>query len=233
MHMRPDILTGGRMRRSARRGFTLVELLVVIGIIVLLLGILAPAIMQALQMAERGLSQSNLNMIEAGVKAYSVDFDDAYPPSDGAAAGYSGWDGSELLTLLLTGYGPDTGRKGEPSSNLFSDDGCEGWGFRLKLRGRVYGPFAGVEGLPMTLKGNDRRVFTDKFDNVIRYYVYDKDTDSYDAADDDDPPSDFSAYIKDGSGNYYRRDFLLMSEGADGQWDDPDDRNDDVTNFTQ
>jgi hypothetical protein len=100
----------------------------------------------------------------------------------------------------------------------------------LKTRGKVYGPYAGVEGVPMKLGGSDRRVFTDRFNNVIRYYVHEGG--SYDETDNADPPGNFSAYVKDGDDNYFRTDFLLMAEGADQQWDDPTDRTDDVTNFS-
>jgi prepilin-type N-terminal cleavage/methylation domain-containing protein len=60
----------GRRRRSA---FTLIELLVVIGIIVLLVTILSPAIGQAVEVARRGKCATNLKAIVHGCQVYAMD----------------------------------------------------------------------------------------------------------------------------------------------------------------
>jgi len=70
-------------RPSCRRvgGFTLVELLVVIGIIVLLFSIATPIIMTARRNAERVRTQGDLNTIASALEAYKADFKD-YPRPD-------------------------------------------------------------------------------------------------------------------------------------------------------
>jgi prepilin-type N-terminal cleavage/methylation domain-containing protein/prepilin-type processing-associated H-X9-DG protein len=63
------------------RGFTLVELLVVISVIALLMGILVPAAGKAKNIAKRTVCQSNLKQIGVAFRAYLDDNRDVMPPA--------------------------------------------------------------------------------------------------------------------------------------------------------
>ncbi|MCD4700142.1 MAG: type II secretion system GspH family protein [Phycisphaerae bacterium] len=235
-----------RNRRPAT-GFTLVELLVVVAIIVLLAGILLPALNKFRIAAKKAKTQSAINLIDGACRYYFNDFD-GYPPSHDDT-NYSGWYGGQLLALFLTGYGPDVGDNGAPGVNLATDDGVGGFGFRVAQRGNVYGPYGGTEKLDTKREvANDENelvdtspFFVDTFGalgNCILYYrVGDSTYDSSDNRGDDDKkgadgPEDVNPYAQDG-GAYYRTDFILISRGHNEQWDPPSEGDsDDVTNFS-
>jgi len=71
-------MTFQHARHDARRGFTLVELLVVIGIIVLLAGLGLPMVLRAYKSGTKMRSQADLQTISAALNAYKQDFGE-YP----------------------------------------------------------------------------------------------------------------------------------------------------------
>lgn len=76
--------------RKARAGFTLVELLVVIGIIALLISVLLPALNKARAAARSLVCASNIRQIGQVLSLYAVDFRGAYPAALSEAYGPSG-----------------------------------------------------------------------------------------------------------------------------------------------
>lgn len=70
------------LRSGLRRGFTLIEMLVVIVIIMILAGLLIPTVMRAICNGKAGSMKSLLSSLEQAAKAYEVDTG-AYPQSNG------------------------------------------------------------------------------------------------------------------------------------------------------
>ena len=93
-----------RMVRT-RHGFTLVELLVVIGIIAVLIGILLPALSRAREQAQTSACLSNLRQISQGFQMYANDFKGFVVPGFVRSYPPGGRGGENWATLLVVrGY---------------------------------------------------------------------------------------------------------------------------------
>src|SRR5687768_18248467 len=87
------------MRKTLHAGFTLVELLVVIGIIALLISILLPVLNRAKESANRVLCMNNTKQLLAGLNLYTTDNKGIVPlcnwgvnpPNQGTISRAPGW----------------------------------------------------------------------------------------------------------------------------------------------
>jgi prepilin-type N-terminal cleavage/methylation domain-containing protein len=107
------------MSTHLRRGFTIIELLVVVSIIALLISILLPAVGQARDNARTSVSRSNLREIGLAMHSYAADWQDRqYTPvrdtlgSYNSVANYNtqvygGGAGIEVHPPIITGWGSD------------------------------------------------------------------------------------------------------------------------------
>jgi prepilin-type N-terminal cleavage/methylation domain-containing protein len=73
-------------RRRQRRGFTIIELLVTIGVIALLAGLLLPMVLRSYRQSGRMRVQGDLQVISTALAAYHQDFGD-YPRYEGPNTG--------------------------------------------------------------------------------------------------------------------------------------------------
>jgi len=98
-------------RHPGRGGFTLVELLVVMGIIGMLIGLLMPAVNHAIIAVHAFQTANIISQIDTALAAYQAD-NGQYPPSSLSGGGKKRY-GYENLLYYLTGEGEGT-EGGEP-----------------------------------------------------------------------------------------------------------------------
>jgi prepilin-type N-terminal cleavage/methylation domain-containing protein len=88
--------------KTRRAGFTLVELLVVIGIIAVLVAILLPALTKAREAANRTVCMSNLRQMGAALNMYANAYHGVWPRYYSPAPG-GGWEDANISTTFAWG----------------------------------------------------------------------------------------------------------------------------------
>lgn len=117
---------------SRKKGFTLVELLVVIGIIALLVSILMPALGRARELAKRIQCAANLNGIGKAIALYQNEYDDQNPRAWRGQNPAWGFGGNGSDTGYNTGDSIAKARFAIPNFQ-FSSDGVQTVGACLYL----------------------------------------------------------------------------------------------------
>lgn len=88
------------LRRSSSQGFTLVELLVVLGIIALLIGILFPVLRSVRRSGRNIQCANNMRQLSIALIAYANEFKGSFPANSGALQQY--WFQSSVLGRYIS-----------------------------------------------------------------------------------------------------------------------------------
>ena len=123
------------------RGFTLVELLVTIGIIAVLVGILLPVISKVRTQMKQIAKATALHTIADAIANYKQDFGNVPTWNTSGATDSQMIEGSALLGRCLLGPGPASPSPAINPTNWQGADGHDGPGFCLRSGGQVYGPY--------------------------------------------------------------------------------------------
>jgi prepilin-type processing-associated H-X9-DG protein len=108
---------------SGAAGFTLVEMIIVIGVIMLLAGLLFPVLSRARENGKRTACMSNLKQIALGIQQYAQDNNRRYPlPGGDVANGLENWLWS--AAIISTIKNPDVF---QCPSELSANSGTDYW----------------------------------------------------------------------------------------------------------
>lgn len=206
-----------------RAGFTLAEIMVVIGIIALLLLIALPSIATIRTQMMVNQSKSIINLIGDACNQYRNDHN-VFPDSTQGIQGGQSMQGRHRLVEALVGYLDENG------------DGYDGPGWRI-AGGRVWGPYNDADEFNM-VKDGGKPVFIDAFNNYVYYWRFQNG--SYSNNDNTGYFSDSTTIDqytkKPDKDEYYRDDFILATKGPNGKAErvtSSDSTSDDITNFLE
>jgi type II secretory pathway pseudopilin PulG len=167
-----------RHTRPSSRGFTLLEILVVVGVIITLIALLIPAIGRVKLSAIKASATSLLGNLQQSLEAYHSQFG-SYPPSTSSVAyGNMGVGrGPAMLAQGLMGYlpyGADGAGSNQGSYALVPPAGEPAYGFRTRnpqMGGDVKGPFIAQDpkSYRVNAAGTDE-VFIDPWGNEVLYF---------------------------------------------------------------
>jgi type II secretory pathway pseudopilin PulG len=166
MRIQPTGASGGR-----RGGFTLIEILTAVVIIILLVGILIPTLSRVHLGANKAAASAELGSLQAGLQGYFADFN-MYPPSAPAYGGLPSKRGGAMLAQGLMGY-LDFGADGAGPSNPAGPDPKLGFRTRRNATmggGQIYGPYASAGADVYKINSATDQFFIDPWGHEILYY---------------------------------------------------------------
>lgn len=166
------------MKRT--KGFTLVELLVVVAIIALLVSILLPTLGKAKEMAKQAICAANLKGVGSGILLYQSDNDDVSP-----------WIDSTSWATTTGSHAAETSQPGTVSVTALM--------FLVVRSGQPVDIFRCPSDSNATKMSTTR--FTSGSDSYYYWDFYDKDTDTA-TAHCKKVSYSYQAPLNDGSGNY-------------------------------
>ena len=209
-------------------GFTIIEVMAVLIIVMLLLAIFVPSIIILTRSARVTSSKSTVALLASGCEQYFSDHG-VYPRT-----------GSAQLVVDLTGMEhPNPAYNIKPTICYTTNtvDIEPGPGFRLVARGQLYGPYCSAEEIEI-VRTSDTFYFVDSLDNPILYYLA-KDTDGDGFGDLYEPgvgqvaDLDYPAYLTMDATNkngflYHQNKYAILTpgfsydsdnDGAEELWD--------------
>ncbi|MHC4524356.1 MAG: type II secretion system protein, partial [Planctomycetota bacterium] len=115
------------MKRTSKKGFTIVELLTVMGVIAVLIGLLVPALALVKEHASRLQQRAQFHGIDVGLEIYKNEFG-SYPESDDnvplkEAINYCGANklAEAMVGWDLLGFHPKSGYRSDGTNDLNGD----------------------------------------------------------------------------------------------------------------
>jgi type II secretory pathway pseudopilin PulG len=149
--------------RRSRTGFTLVELLVVITIIIILMGLLTPVVINALTKAKETRILTEIGMIDSAFKKYKADVG-ATPPSDFTHIGTAKYAGTNPYTPVFAFTPPSSNspqlvalanhlQKAFPRCNVYNEIGAIICSSSDYQNGKVPAPISPAQAIVFWLSG--------------------------------------------------------------------------------
>jgi prepilin-type N-terminal cleavage/methylation domain-containing protein len=115
------------------RGFTLIEIMIIVAVIGILAAVAIPLYMSFKDKAARGTAMANLAIIQQGLTMYVSENDNSrYPTTEKIGEGLAGW--SKLREIIQSQNLPPSPESAKLRGDTFSYVSPDGRGFTLYIR---------------------------------------------------------------------------------------------------